>query len=162
MAKANSQPIRRFRKRSREPLSLFPDAPRWCSGCQRDLPPNSFTGDKANRDGLHSSCRECRAATRKAAYRANPQPFAIRHVRRTYGIEPEMFAAMVKAQGNACAICGADMGSGKQRHVDHCHTTGRVRALLCGRCNVAIGNARDDPGLLRAMADYIERHGTVE
>ncbi len=148
----------RRRKSSREPLSLFPDAPRWCSSCERQLPPGSFNKDEKNRDGLHSYCRECRGAAKKSAYQANPQAHAIRHVTRTYGIKPEQFAAMVKAQGNACAICSNDMGKGKGRHVDHCHTTGRVRALLCSHCNVAIGYARDDPALLRAMADYVEQH----
>lgn len=166
MAKANSQPIRRAHRRSREPLSLFPDALRRCSGCQRDLPPDAFNRDKKNRDGLNSNCRECRSAANKAAHAARPQAYAMRismaHRTRTYGITAERFAALVEAQSNACGICGVDMGKGKGRHVDHCHMTGNVRALLCHRCNVALGMARDDPGLLRTMADYIERHMQVE
>ena len=166
MAKANSNPIRRARRRSREPLSLFPDALRRCSGCQRDLPPDAFNRDKKNRDGLNSYCRECHGATKKAAYAARPQAYAMRiamnHRTRTYGITAERFAAMVEAQSNACAICGTDMGKGRNRHVDHCHMTGNIRALLCHHCNIALGGARDDPALLRAMADYIERHRTVE
>ena len=65
---------------------------------------------------------------------------------------------MVAQQDNQCAICGWDMGTSKDRHVDHCHKTGRVRALLCGRCNITIGRTEDEPALLRKMADYLERY----
>jgi hypothetical protein len=87
--------------------------------------------------------------------------------RRHVGTDPARWAeaflaAMVEAQGNACGICGLDMGKGKGRHVDHCHATGNVRTLLCHLCNITLGMARDDPALLRAMADYVERHRLVE
>lgn len=155
---ATSHPIRRRRKASREPLTLFPDTPRWCQRCERLLPPSAFNHDLKNKDGLNSHCRECRSAANKASYSTQAAEFAIRHLRRTYGLEPEAFNARVQAQGNACAICGNDMGQGKGRHVDHCHKTGRVRAILCHHCNCALGHAKDDPSLLRAMADYIEAH----
>ena len=159
---ATNNPARR-RKVSREPLSLFPDTPRWCHGCQRHLPPGAFSRDKKQRDGLHVSCRECRSASRKAAYTpAVALRLQQRHIVRTYSIAPEEFARMVAQQDNQCAICRWDMGTSKDRHVDHCHRTGRVRALLCSRCNTTIGQTEDDPALLRAMADYLERHAVVE
>jgi hypothetical protein len=88
--------------------------------------------------------------------------FTYKHLKRTYALDPAEFAAMVEAQSNRCAICKRDMGTGKQRHVDHCHETGDVRALLCSRCNIALGMADDDLERLWAMADYIERHRSVE
>lgn len=155
---ATSNPNRRARRVSREPLSLFPDTPRWCPSCHRHLPREAFNREVKNKDGLRSTCRECHSATKKAAYTPEyAARLAVNHIKRTYSIGPEEFAAMVAAQGNLCAICGTDMGQGKHRHVDHCHETGRVRSLLCHHCNMALGHAEDSPDRLREMADYIER-----
>ena len=46
----------------------------------------------------------------------------------------------------------------KEPQIDHNHETGKVRALLCGPCNVALGGFRESPTLLRAAAEYIESH----
>jgi hypothetical protein len=159
---ATGYPTRHRRKVSREPLSLFPDTPRLCIKCDRWLPPAAFNRDSNVRDGLSIRCRECRALQQKSAYPTEARAFALRHVRRTYGLEPEQFEAMVRAQTNRCAICSEDMGQGKGRHVDHCHVTGKVRALLCNHCNSALGHAKDNPMTLRAMADYVERHKVTD
>lgn len=81
------------------------------------------------------------------------------HDRRVYGIEPEHLQAMRDSQGDRCAICkGERCGPGDRLHVDHDHVTGKVRALLCSRCNTMIGLAGDDPARLSAAAAYIRRH----
>ena len=150
---------RKSRPRSREPLSLFPETLRWCSGCRQKLAREAFSSAPKAKDGLRSRCKQCLAAAAKAHYaKGGFASHAAKHLRRTYGISSVAFAAMVEAQGNLCAICAQEMGQGKNRHVDHCHATGVVRALLCNGCNTAIGQAREDPALLRAMADYIEGH----
>jgi len=64
---------------------------------------------------------------------------------------------MLKTQANKCAIC-RDYMPPKDTHVDHDHGSGKVRELLCGRCNRTLGLVADSPRLLRLMADYIERH----
>jgi hypothetical protein len=155
---ADTNHKRRHRKVSREPLSLFPETLRFCPRCSHNLPPTAFNRDGKNRDGLSSVCRKCHGAAKKLAYPAVAAVHALRHLKRTYALEPAAFAAMVEAQGNRCAICDKDMGLGKARHVDHCHVTGRVRALLCHHCNCALGHADDSSERLRAMADYLERH----
>jgi hypothetical protein len=66
---------------------------------------------------------------------------------------------MVAAQDNLCAACGNQMSlKGKNCHVDHCHKTGRIRALLCRRCNTTLGLSGDDATTLRLLADYVEMH----
>jgi Recombination endonuclease VII len=160
MADPHATPRKPARKISREPLSLFPETTRWCSKCSRHLPFEAFNRAARSKDGLHSHCRECHSQANKRLYSTRARTFAVSHIQRTYGLSPEEFAAMVAAQGNRCAICDRDMGAGMSRHIDHCHATGRLRGLLCTRCNGALGMAGDSPERLRAMADYIERYQT--
>jgi hypothetical protein len=69
------------------------------------------------------------------------------------------YADMFDAQHGECAICGRSTPGGPNRHdrlyVDHDHATGRVRGLLCMRCNVGLGYFRDDPELLATAIAYL-------
>ena len=70
-----------------------------------------------------------------------------------YGITLDDYEALSAAQDNRCLICGdAETGG---LHVDHDHRTGRVRGLLCGRCNKAIGLFDDDPTRVLAAERYL-------
>jgi hypothetical protein len=75
-----------------------------------------------------------------------------------YGMTAEEYRRRAAEQDGRCAICREEPEDGKRLHVDHNHETGAVRALLCRWCNYALGNAKDDPERLRAMAAYLERH----
>lgn len=77
-----------------------------------------------------------------------------------YGITSADFDAMAAAQGGRCAICDEvpTYGVGRRLHVDHCHTTGKIRQLLCSYCNVAIGSLRDRIDILQRAIDYLTRH----
>jgi len=74
-----------------------------------------------------------------------------------YGMSLEDYERMLVQQGGRCAICGSLESHGKTQHfvVDHDHTTGEIRALLCNRCNPAIGMMGDDPDRLEAAARYL-------
>lgn len=75
-----------------------------------------------------------------------------------YGLTLEQYDALLEAQGGVCAVCLEDRRDrmGRRLHVDHDHETGRVRGLLCMRCNNAIGQAGESAATLRALADYLE------
>ena len=75
---------------------------------------------------------------------------------RQFGLILEDFERMVAEVEGRCEICGQECQFGRDLCVDHCHTTGHVRGLLCGRCNLGIGQLGDDPELLRKAADYLE------
>lgn len=78
-----------------------------------------------------------------------------------YGLTPECYRRMLFAQGGRCAVCLSDrpgpIGKGSFA-VDHDHVTGKIRGLLCGPCNVALGLFRDDPAVIRRGATYVELH----
>lgn len=88
----------------------------------------------------------------------NPERHLHNVVKRKYGISGKEYQGLLDRQGGVCAICrNAEQHQNHQRlSVDHCHTTGEVRGLLCHRCNVAIGSLRNDPLIMRAAAEYIE------
>lgn len=81
---------------------------------------------------------------------------------RKYGLTLEQY----KAFGNKCMICGKEphgMENGKLRLcVDHDHKTGRVRGLLCGACNIAIGHFYHNSELLENAIKYLQANGDVE
>jgi len=76
-----------------------------------------------------------------------------------FGITPEDYDKMFEDQNGKCAICGTEkLGSpGKHLAVDHDHATGKIRGLLCSRCNRTIGWFDDNPSLLRKAAQYLEQ-----
>src|SRR5688500_5862611 len=56
-----------------------------------------------------------------------------------------------------CDLCGGPPGP-RGWYIDHCHVSGRVRGFLCSRCNTGLGMFLDDPVLMRAAAEYVEKH----
>lgn len=81
-----------------------------------------------------------------------------RHIKNKYGLSVEDYLSMLDEQNGVCAICEHTCASGNRLCVDHCHSTGRVRGLLCAHCNHAIGKLGDDPQVLRRAAGYLEEH----
>lgn len=77
-----------------------------------------------------------------------------------YGLTFEQFEAMHKEQKGLCFICGRPpQGRGRNEqvlHIDHDHGSGRVRKLLCSRCNKVLGFVKDDPALLLKMVQYLQ------
>lgn len=77
-------------------------------------------------------------------------------MRRKYGITLEQYNKLLDQQNGKCAICGG--GNGKHKLViDHDHATGKIRGLLCKKCNTAIGMMNDNPDLLLRGSDYLRR-----
>src|SRR5204862_7451311 len=79
------------------------------------------------------------------------------HLKRTYGITIEQYDAMLEAQGGVCMICKEPRPEERTLHVDHDHKTGKIRGLLCFRCNNAIGDLRESFDLAQKAADYLDR-----
>jgi len=77
-------------------------------------------------------------------------------IRRQYGITLAQYDDMLEQQDYKCAICGnEDEVEGRKLAVDHCHTTGKVRGLLCGKCNRGLGLFYDNKALLEKAIKYL-------
>lgn len=112
-----------------------------CAACKRhrDL--------EMQRLGYHRDGTKRRAANLAAYYQ------------KKYGLTIAERDAMLDLQGGKCAICGGGPnGRNNRLHVDHCHSSNRIRGLLCHNCNTLLGLAADDSSRLEAAAAYLRKH----
>lgn len=114
----------------------------FCRTCGESKTHASFSRYGRSTDGLQSRCKACASERGKSD-----------HLRWTYGLTQEDVIAMTTRQDGVGAICL----TAPPIHVDHDHATGKVRGLLCFRCNAALGQLDDDPATLRRAARYLDR-----
>lgn len=76
------------------------------------------------------------------------------HIKSKYGVTEEAYNALFQAQNGRCKICR--LNSPKKLSIDHDHTTGRIRGLLCQSCNVGVGMFKDDVDLLAKAIEYLK------
>jgi Autographiviridae endonuclease VII len=129
-----------------------------CTKCKRSKRKSSFPIAKSNRDGRSSWCKECSYAYRREwailnadRVKNSAKDHAFRH---RYGITTEDYEKMFKKQRGLCKLCRKPEMSTRRKYlsVDHCHQTGRVRGLLCARCNMVVGVVEADNSLERIVA----------
>lgn len=88
------------------------------------------------------------------------------NLRQSFNLTPEQFEAMLTQQSGGCAICGGKgppdkHGNPRRLSVDHCHSTGKIRGLLCVNCNRGIGYFSDRIDLLEAAIAYLRLNGVA-
>jgi hypothetical protein len=157
-----------------------------CRICGELKPFDDFYRATGMRDGRRNECKPCFQADRKAKYNSaeavarvkrwqeqNPERLAAYqaeyrnrperkramrdlYYRRNFGVTADDVDALLAGQGGRCAICGGTPTRAEGWHVDYDHVTGRIRGVLCQRCNHGIGLLDEDPARLRAAADYLE------
>lgn len=100
-----------------------------------------------------------RCVTHQRARRSTTQDQAWeRRLKAVYGLTAEQYWRIYEYQGGVCYICRRATGAHKRLSVDHCHTTGLVRGLLCGPCNRdVVGHLRDDPAAFSRGIDYLDK-----
>lgn len=95
---------------------------------------------------------------RKERQRNDPFHFSRRRnnmLKGKYGIDNDTYEEMFKSQNGCCKLCSIPEGKFKL-HVDHCHTTGKVRGLLCHQCNWYLGKVDKDLGIIDRIKLYLE------
>ncbi len=111
---------------------------RFCYGCRSWKAVAEFAVDRSRESGTASICKPCNNHRSK---------------RSLYRLSAEEYANVISI--SECPICER---SGVPMEIDHNHTTGAVRALLCSRCNSALGMFCEDPELMRRAISYLEKH----
>ena len=124
-----------------------------CRDCGEVKSLTEFPRNRNAKDGRHTYCKPCHNArgreSRERLYGGNRHY----HLKRRYGIGADEFDRLVELQGGVCPICGRE----NPEHVDHDHESGRVRGLLCMRCNNALGLLREDADVLGNAIGYVYR-----
>ena len=147
-----------------------------CRDCKEEKPLADFSPDSRTKDGRQGRCKRCRvvleAEGRREYRKKHPRQFAeysrrhrekvgreavlFRERMKKHGITAEQYDAMFLRQDGKCAICAVEMWNAYNRlSIDHDHQTGRVRGLLCRKCNAGIGCLGDDIELLAAAIAYL-------
>jgi len=119
--------------------------------------PFCLNGHDKRITGLHHlNCRQCvldRHKTPEDKLRRRNQ-----NLKKHYGITLTEYNQLLEKQNYRCAICKTDKPRGKdnQFHVDHDHLTNKIRGLLCGSCNVALGLFHENETVLKLAIDYLQ------
>lgn len=128
-----------------------------CSKCKIRQPLAEFYVAYRSRR-LESWCRSCKYKSDKA--RRTPESRKLENrsnILRKYGLTIQGYDALLKSQGGVCAICGRTSTTGRNLAVDHDHTSGRIRGLLCDSCNGGLGLLQDSEEILEKALAYLRR-----
>lgn len=136
-----------LRRRRKEvyPLREVTKTEKSCSNCGEIKPIDQFARQPSSSDGLHSWCLDC---SRFVTF--------VRHLKRNYDLTYIEYTDMIAEQNGICPIC---LRSDQKLVVDHNHSTGAVRKLLCGRCNTALGMFDENVESILRAAEYLRSYG---
>lgn len=87
--------------------------------------------------------------------RKDPRYYRAYMLLRNVGMTLSDYDRLFEREGGRCAICGTTDSGQRDFHVDHCHDTGHVRGLLCGRCNIGLGYFRNDEEIMKRAVIYL-------
>lgn len=127
-----------------------------CSKCGESKPLTSFSKDKQQRSGYKSLCKVCARADYLKWRSANLEQIRKqdrkKHYKKKYNLDDELANRLSEDRSGVCEICG----NISQLVVDHCHSSGIVRGLICSHCNCLLGYSRDNTHTLKSAIKYLE------
>lgn len=131
---------------------------KWCNGCKTSKDTSEFYKHKSKSTGLQSQCKDC-ARSNARRYHWNNRDTRLErnkkfNLRYKYGLTSEQLEDMKTKQEYRCAICDQK----EDLEIDHQHEPFKLRELLCGPCNRALGQVRDNKQTLQSMINYLEKH----
>jgi hypothetical protein len=135
-----------------------------CIECQSEKDLSGFHRNSARKDGLSSRCKPCEN-TRMRAYQtqwklSNPKKWKMHQdkarIKYRYGLLMDEYNELLLSQDGKCAVCDTEFI--KSPCIDHSHSTGEVRGLLCDACNRGLGYFKENANRLRNAAQYVEKY----
>jgi hypothetical protein len=133
-----------------------------CKRCGIEKPITEYYKTSDRKAGHKTICKECIKADpltedKKTYMRNYSKDY---HLKVNYGLSREDYNSMLKNQNNCCAICGVHETETKmgKLYVDHNHSTGKVRGLLCHNCNASLGLMKESIDSLAAAISYLNEH----
>jgi len=134
-----------------------------CCTCKQTLPLKDFYKRGENREKTRSDCKKCTLEKHSQYGFINYAVSKRRHLKDDFNITLEYYDDLVRKQNNKCAICKQEetaLTNNKSRIkslcVDHCHKTGKIRGLLCQKCNLILGIMKDNTELFKECTNYLE------
>lgn len=128
-----------------------------CTKCGETRSTSDFHKLARAKDGLQYWCKVCMKGYAADHYAVQANSDAKRELllMKRYGITAQQYDGLNEAQEGKCAICGKTCTTGNRLAVDHDHTSGKVRGLLCLNCNQGLGKFFDDPALFAKAIEYL-------
>lgn len=128
-----------------------------CSNCNEIKDLDLFSVDKHTSTGHSSRCKECIKIINSTKDKIKTR---VNRIKKIYSIGFDEAASMITKRN--CDICGIEFEPSAKKNsrnlnIDHCHKTGVVRGVLCGKCNRAIGLLNDDIRILKSAIKYLSR-----
>lgn len=116
-----------------------------CIDCKQYKPSNEYYNNKSGKTSICKICSHIRSKT----YNKEIGRY------KKYGITKDTFIQLIDSQDGKCAICSNSLDN--EIHIDHCHSTGKVRGILCGKCNKGLGLFDDNVNYLTKAIKYLNK-----
>jgi len=126
-----------------------------CNKCLTEKDESEFP--KNGTQGLYSCCKKCKKDYDKVHNSSPDRKKKLQNysLKKLYGISVKEKNELKEAQGNRCIICNKWFSKPEDAHVDHDHSTGRIRGILCRRCNRVLGFVEESKVILEKMINYL-------
>lgn len=130
----------------------------WCKVCVKSRNINNFKIQKVYKDRYYQENKERLLLWQRERNLSNPDFRRNNYLISVYGITIDDYNRMFEEQNGCCAICGIHQSEFKTRfHIDYNHETGKIRGLLCNKCNQGLGLFQDSSELLSLASEYLKR-----
>jgi protein-arginine kinase activator protein McsA len=147
------------------PRLILVDGNKQCTKCKEWKPLEDFVTAINTTTGRAAACKNCVNSERKYKYH-NDLEFKSKFKAQTkksrlklqYNLSVEAHNKMLESQKYRCKICNTPFDNSNNitsDRVDHCHKTGRIRGLLCGNCNLGLGNFKDNIESMKSAILYL-------